>query len=133
MRDYLTSDELLRQVELYNLIFMGLLPLAAWVLASGTFGFGVLLGAILSTLSFQILKWQLRRAFQTPGRMPQKGGVFFGYYARFLGTLFLVFIAIYYRWVEPIPFLVGLSVVVLSILVVGGQEFYVMLRKKGES
>ncbi|NTW35346.1 MAG: ATP synthase subunit I [Syntrophobacteraceae bacterium] len=133
MRDYLTSDELLRRVEFYNLIFMGLFPLAAWVLVSGTFGFGVLLGAIISTLSFQILKWQLRRAFETPGRVPQKGGVFFSYYARYLGTLFLVFVAIYYRWAEPIPFLVGLSVVVLSILVVGGQEFYVMLRKKGES
>ncbi len=133
MRDYLTSDELLRRVELYNLIFMVFFPLTAWVLVSGAFGFGVLLGAIISTLSFQILKWQLRRAFETPGRMPQKGGVFFGYYARFLGTLFLVFVAVYYRWAEPIPFLVGLSVVVLSILVVGGQEFYVMLRKKGES
>jgi hypothetical protein len=52
---------------------------------------------------------------------------------RFLGTLFLVFLAIYYRWAEPVPFVIGLSVVVLSILMVGGQEFYVMLRKKGES
>lgn len=133
MRDFLTSDALLKRVERNNVIFMVSFPLAAWVVASGVFAVGVLLGAIISTLSFQILKWQLRRAFGTPGQTPHKGGLFFSYYARFLGTLFVVFLAIYYRWAEPIPFLVGLSVVVLSILVVGGQEFYVMLSKKGES
>lgn len=133
MRDFLTSEELLKRVELYNLLFMISFPLVALVLASWVFAVGVLLGAIISTLSFQILKWQLRRMFETPGRVPQKGGVFFSYYIRFLGTLFVVFLVIYYRWAEPIPFVVGLSVVVLSIFVVGGQEFYVMLRKKGES
>jgi multisubunit Na+/H+ antiporter MnhE subunit len=133
LRDFLSSDELLKRVELYNFIFMFFFPLAFWMLVSGSFAVGVLLGGIISTLSFQILKWQLRRAFETPGRIPRKGGVFFSYYARFLGTLLVVFLAIYYRWAEPIPFIVGLSVVVLSILVVGGQEFYVMLRKKGES
>lgn len=133
MRDYLTSDELLRRVETFNVILLIVFPLAAWLAASGSFAVGVLLGAVISTLSFRILKWQLRRAFETPGRMPRKGGVFFSYYVRFLATLFLVFLAVYYRWAEPIPFVVGLSVVVLSIMLVGGQEFYVMLRKKGES
>jgi hypothetical protein len=133
LRDFLTTDALLKRVELYNAIFMVSFPLAAWVVASGRFAVGVFLGTVVSTLSFQILKWQLRRAFETPGRVPHKAGIFFSYYVRFLGTLFVVFLAIYYRWAEPIPFLVGLSVVVLSILVVGGQEFYVMLMKKGES
>jgi hypothetical protein len=133
LRDYLTSDELLRRVETCNVILLIVFPLAAWLVVSGSFAVGVLLGAVISTLSFQILKWQLRRAFDAPGRMPRKGGVFFSYYARFLATLFLVFLAVYYRWAEPVPFVVGLSVVVLSIMLVGGQEFYVMLRKKGES
>lgn len=132
MRDYLTSEQLLKRVERYNVLFMVSFPLAAWIISSGDFAIGVLLGALISSLSFQILKWQLRRAFQTPGVTPRKGGVFFSYYLRFLGTLFLVFLAIYYRWAEPVPFVIGLSVVVLSILMVGGQEFYVMLRKKGE-
>lgn len=133
MRDYLTSDELLKRVETCNVIFLFAFPLAAWVLASGPFAVGVLLGAVISTVSFRVLKWQLRRAFETPGRTPRKGGVFFSYYVRFLATLFIVYLAVYYRWAEPLPFVVGLSVVVLSIMLVGGQEFYVMLRKKGES
>ncbi|MCU0587433.1 MAG: ATP synthase subunit I [Syntrophobacteraceae bacterium] len=133
MRDYLTSEALRRRVEAYNLIFLVTFPLAAWVLASGGFARGVLVGAIISTLSFRILKWQLGRALETPGRIPRKGAVLLSYYARFLGTLVVVFLAVHYRWAEPIPFVVGLSVVVLSIMLVGGQEFYVMLRKKGES
>jgi hypothetical protein len=39
----------------------------------------------------------------------------------------------YYGWADPIAFLVGLSVVVLSILVGGGLEIYVSIVRKGES
>jgi len=77
-----------------------------------------------------VLKWQLRRAFQRPGRLPTKAGLFVSYYVRFLATLFVIFLVIYYGWATPVPFLVGLSVMVLSIVLVGGIEFVLM---KGDS
>ena len=50
---------------------------------------------------------------------------------RFLAILVLVFLVLYLGLATPFPFLVGLSVVVLSIVLVGVIEFIMM--KKGES
>ena len=92
---------------------------------------GVLLGGGIAILSFQVLKWQLRRAFQKPGKLPSKAGLFASYYIRFLATLFLIFLVLYLGWATPIPFLVGLSVMVFSIILVGAFEF--IIDEKGES
>ena len=53
------------------------------------------------------------------------------YYLRFLATLVVVFFALYLGLATPVPFLVGLSIMVLSIVVVGTFEFFMM--EKGES
>ena len=129
----LDEEKLVRRIELVNVILMGVLPMGAWVLLSAKMALGVFLGAAIVTVSFRVLKWQLRKAFMTPGKLPQKGMVFLSYYLRYVGTLFLVFVVMYYGWADPIAFLVGLSVVVLSILVGGGLEVLVSLAKKGES
>ena len=133
MEKVLFEEKLLRRIELVNVILMGLLPLGAWVLVSAEAALGVLLGAAIVSVSFRVLKWQLNKAFRTPGKLPQKGQVFASYYLRYLATLFLVFVGIYYGWADPIAFLVGLSVVVLSIQVGGGIEILRSHVKKGES
>ena len=127
------EEQLLRRIEVVNVILMGLLPIGAWVLVSAKTALGVFLGAAIVTLSFRVLKWQLNKALRTPGKLPQKGRVFASYYLRYVGTLFLVFVVMYYGWADPIAFLIGLSVVVLSILVGGGLEVLVSLARKGES
>jgi hypothetical protein len=127
------EEQLLRRIEGVNVILMSLLPIGAWVLVSAKTALGVFLGAAIVTLSFRVLKWQLNKAFRTPGKLPQKGRVFASYYLRYVGTLFLVFVVMYYGWADPIAFLIGLSVVVMSILVGGGLEVLVSLARKGES
>jgi hypothetical protein len=129
----LAEDKLLKRIELVNVLLMVLLPIGTWVFLSAKMALGIFLGAAIVTVSFRVLKWQLKKAFMTPGKLPQKGMVFLSYYLRYLGTLFLVFVVMYYGWADPIAFLVGLSVVVLSILVGGGLEVLVSLEKKGES
>jgi hypothetical protein len=129
----LAEEQLVRRIEVVNVILVALLPIGAWILLSARMALGVFLGAAIVTLSFRVLKWQLNKAFRTPGKLPQKGRVFAAYYLRYLGTLFLVFVVMYYGWADPIAFLVGLSVVVLSILVGGGLEIYVSIVRKGES
>ena len=57
--------------------------------------------------------------------------MFAGYYIRYVATLLLIFLVLYLRLATPIPFLVGLSIMVLSIVMVGVFEFIMM--KKGES
>lgn len=127
----LTDERLLWRIEWTNAGLLVAATLGAWVLFSYKIAFGVLLGGIIATGSFQILKWQLRRAFQSAGKIPHKGGLFISYYLRFLVTLFVIFTIIYYGWANPIALLVGLSLVVLSIAAVGAHEFLLTQVKKG--
>jgi hypothetical protein len=131
VREVIESEELLRRIELASAILLLVFTSAALVWFSWKAVSGVFLGGIIVIASFQVLKWQLRRALQKPGKLPSKAGLFVSYYLRFLATLVLVFFALYLGLATPIPFLVGLSIMVLSIVVVGVFEFFMM--KKGES
>ncbi|NTU48377.1 MAG: ATP synthase subunit I [Syntrophobacteraceae bacterium] len=126
------TDRLVKRIEISTCILLGVTTGAAGLLFDASAAVGVFLGGMIVALSFQVLKWQLLRAFLTPGRLPQKGRVFLSYYLRFLATLLSVFLVIHFGWADPVAFVVGLSVVVLSILVVGGFEFTAMLTKKGD-
>jgi hypothetical protein len=127
LRDILKDEKLLRRIECTNGVLTVALTLGAAVFFSWQIAGGVLLGAVLMALNFQVLKWQLRKAFKVPTAVPSKGVLFVKYYLRFLVTVFVVFTVIYYEWVNPIAFLVGLSLVMVSIMCVGIQEFVVML------
>jgi hypothetical protein len=128
---FLADERLLRHIEWTNTGLMVVVVLGAWVLFSLEIAFGVFLGGAIATVSFQVLKWQLKRALQSPGKAPHHKGLFISYYLRFLVTVFIVFTVIYYGWANPIALLVGLSLVVLSTAAVGAMEFLWMHVKKG--
>ena len=127
----ISDESLLRRIEWINLVLVILATLGAWAGFSFKIAFGVFLGGIIATASFQILKWQLRRAFQSRGVIPHKGGLFASYYLRFLAVVFVIYTVIYYGWANPIALLVGLSLVVLSIVLAGVHEFLLMQVRKG--
>jgi F0F1-type ATP synthase assembly protein I len=131
VRQVLESEALLRRIELVYWVLLLVFTGAAVIWFSWKTALGVLLGGGIVIISFQVLKWQLRRALQRPGKVPSKAALFISYYIRFLATLVLVFFVLYLGLATPFPFLVGLSVVVLSIVLVGVIEFIMM--KKGES
>jgi F0F1-type ATP synthase assembly protein I len=131
VREVIESEKLLQRIELASATLLLVFAAAALVWFSLKCATGVLLGGGIVILSFQVLKWQLRRALMVPGKLPSKAGLFVGYYIRFLATLFLVFLVLYLGLATPFPFLVGLSVMVLSMILVGAFEFIMM--KKGES
>ncbi len=132
MSEITESEKLLRRIEILSALILSIVTLAAGVGFSLRAAAGVLQGGAIAILSFQILKWQLRRAFQRPGKIPRKAGLFAAYYIRYLAALFVVFTVLYYGWADPVPFLVGLSVMVLSISLVGGFEFISMVARKGD-
>jgi len=132
VREISDTETLLRRIEWVSGSLLFLATLGAATLFSIRMAVSVLLGGAISITSFQLLKWQLRRAFR-PGRLPGKAGLFASYYARFIAIFFIVFVVLYYGWADPIPFLFGLSVMVLGIVLVGGFELILMAVKKGES
>ncbi|NLI33136.1 MAG: ATP synthase subunit I [Deltaproteobacteria bacterium] len=132
MEERTANEQLVKRIEWIACIFLAVTTVGGWLAFSAKVALGIFLGGLIAGLSFQVLKWQLRKAFQAAGRIPQKGRLFLSYYLRFLTTLILVFLCIYFGWANPIAFLVGLSSVAFGITVVGGFEFAVMLTKKGE-
>jgi hypothetical protein len=125
------SEKLLQRIELVSAILLVSLTGGAAVLFSWNTAFGVLIGGAIVVVSFQVLKWQLRRTLQRPGKLPGRAAIFLSYYLRFLAALFVVFLVMYLGLVKPFPILAGLSVMVLSIVLVGVFEFFKM--KKEES
>ena len=131
MREVVESERLLQRIELASAILLLVFTAVALVFFSLRCASGVFLGGGIVIISFQVLKWQLRRALMRPGKLPSKAALFVSYYLRFLATLFVIFLVLYFGLATPFPFLVGLSVMVLSIVLVGAFEFIMM--KKRES
>lgn len=133
MLDMLTGERLVRLIEWMSALFAVGLSLGAWYFYSAPAARGVIFGAAIAIASFQVLKWQLKKAFRDPLNLPGKGKVFASYYLRFLVTLFLVFLVMYFGWGDPIAFLVGLSVIVVSIIIIGALEYLMLLARKGDN
>lgn len=131
MKDFIECEALSRRVELGSAVLLSIFTLVALVWFPWKTVSGVLLGGGIVIISFQVLKWQLMRALGRPEKPPSTAGLFVSYYIRFLVILVLVFFVLYFGLATPFSFLVGLSVVVLSIVLVGAFEFIKM--KKGES
>ncbi|WP_448382685.1 ATP synthase subunit I [Desulfosoma sp.] len=129
MGTLLSDERLIWRIQLVNVILLFFAALGAALFFSIREALGVLLGGATVTVSFQVMKWQMRRAFQHPGRVPSKGVLFVKYYLRFLGTVFVVFTVLYYGWVDPPAFLAGLSVVMVSIVLVAIQEAVKMVMR----
>ncbi len=68
---------------------------------------------------------------QNPEKLPTQGGPFYQLLRSVFGDPCFGLLVLYLGLATPIPFLVGLSVMVLSIVLVGAFEFIMM--KKGES
>jgi hypothetical protein len=131
VEDLLSDDRLVRRIEWVGGVLLAAVAIVAWVVFSFREAFGVLLGGLIGTASFQLLKLQLKKAFRSPDKLPSKAGLFAGYYLRFIGTLFLVFVVLSLGWADPISFLVGFSTLVFGMFIVAGFEFMSMQRKKG--
>ena len=132
MRKVLSVESLLRRIEWTNTVLVIVSVAGAWVLYTARIAFDVFLGGVIVTASFQTLKWQLNKAFRDPTKIPGKGKIYLSYYLRFAVVLFLVFVVMHYGWANPIAFVVGLSSIAISILLIGGLEFLVLVATKGE-
>ena len=84
------------------------------------FTLGVMLGALIATISFHLLKSTVNKAFEHPDEVAQKGRmilitVLIKYYIRFAISGLIIFLLIAGNVVNPLGLLAGLSVVVVSI------------------
>ena len=119
----LIKDEaLIKKIELFNWVLLALLTSSSFVFFSREFGFGVLVGGILAIANFYLMKRSLFRALDPQRKGKTRFFYLLKYYLR-LAALGLIIAWLLIRgWVSPFGILLGLSIIVLGIALVGIHE-----------
>jgi hypothetical protein len=127
-KDHL-EDPLLRKVGIMNGVVFALLLLGSGLIMSPKFTFGVGLGGIIILINYQVLYFVLRKAL-IPGQLSKPKVVIVKYYLRLLGTGFILYVLIAKRLVDPLGLIIGLSVVVINLTLLGCNEMRKILFKE---
>ena len=111
-----------------GLIF-ALLLLGSLILMTPWFTLGVGMGGLIILANFHILYRVLRKAF-IPEHLASPKVVIVKYYLRLLGTGIILYVLIAKRMVDPLGLVVGLSVVVINLTLLGCNEMRKILFKE---
>jgi lipid-A-disaccharide synthase-like uncharacterized protein len=123
------NDPFLNKIRLMNGVVFALLLLVSLIWMSPLFTLGVALGGLIVLLNFHLLNRILKKAF-TPDRLASPKSVIIKYYLRLLGTGLILYFLISKKLVDPLGLVVGLSVVVINLTLVGCNEMRKILFKE---
>ena len=112
-----------------NGVVFALLLLGSLIWMPPLFSLGVALGGLIVLLNFHLLYRILKKAF-IPDHLASPKSVIFKYYLRLLGTGIILYFLIAKRLVDPLGLVVGLSVVVINLTLVGFNEMRKILFKE---
>ncbi len=123
------EDPFLNKIRLMNGVVFALLLLGSLIWMSPLFSFGVAMGGLIVLINFHLLYRILKKAF-IPDRLSSPKAVIIKYYLRLLGTGLILYLLIAKRLVDPLGLVVGLSVVVINLTLVGCNEMRKILFKE---
>lgn len=119
----LIKDEaLIKKIELFNWVLLALLTSSSFVFFSREFGFGVLVGGILAIANFYLMKRSLFRALDPQRKGKTRFFYLLKYYLRLAALGLIIAWLLIKGWVSPFGMLLGLSIIVLGIALVGFHE-----------
>jgi hypothetical protein len=103
-----------------NWLILLVLSAVSYFLMSPAWTLGLILGGFVIIVNFGMLQHTVRQAFSNDGNMIRgKAAIIAKYYLRLVGLGILIFLLITRGWVDPVGLAVGLSIVVLSIVIMG--------------
>lgn len=118
----LQDEALLTRIERFIWLLFVLLSTASFVLLSSKFAAGVLLGSALAIANFYLMKRHLRRALDPERKQRARFVYLLKYYIRFGMTAVIIAVVLIKGWTDPFGLLLGLSVNVIGIVLVGLNE-----------
>lgn len=119
----LIKDEaLLKRIEQFNWVLLALLVTGSFVFFSRKFALGVLVGGILAIANFYLMKRSLLRALDPQRKGKTRFVYLLKYYLRFAALGLLIALLLIKGWVNPFGMLLGLSIIVLGIALVGIEQ-----------
>jgi hypothetical protein len=123
------DDPLLGRVLFMNGAVFALLLSGSLILMPLRFSLGVGAGGLIILSNFHLLYRILKKAF-IPDRLASPKVIILKYYLRLLGTGFILYIIIAQKMVDPLGLVVGLSVVVINLTLLGFNEMRKILFKE---
>ena len=119
----LIKDEaLLNRLEQFNWVLLALLASGSFVFFSRKFALGVLAGGILAVANYYLVKRSLRRALDPERQGKTRLLYLLKYGLRFVALGLTIALLLIKGWVSPLGILLGLSIIVLGIALVGVVE-----------
>lgn len=119
----LIKDEaLLKRLEQFNWVLLALLASGSFVFFSRKFALGVLAGGILAVANYYLVKRSLRRALDPERQGKTRFLYLLQYGLRFAALGLTIALLLIKGWVSPLGMLLGLSIIVLGIALVGVVE-----------
>lgn len=113
---------LYHRLKCINWVVLFVLASLSYFLMPPAFTTGIIAGGFLVMANLHVLQHTVRQAFspdQAGG--PKKGPVIVKYYLRLAGMGVLIYVLICQSWINPVGLILGLSIVVLSIALLGIQ------------
>ncbi|MBI4764979.1 MAG: ATP synthase subunit I [Deltaproteobacteria bacterium] len=112
-----------------NGVVFALLLLCGLIWMPSLFTLGIALGGVIVLINFHLLYRILKKAF-IPDHLASPKSVIIKYYLRLLGTGLILYLLIARRLVDPLGLIVGLSVVVINLTLLGFYEMKKILFKE---
>ena len=110
-------ENLYSHLKILNLIVLLVLASASLFLMSPAFTTGIIIGGLMIIANFHMFQKTIRQGFFLKNtKMVRKASVIAKFYFRLALMGILIYFFISQRWVHPVGFAIGLSIVVISIL-----------------
>jgi hypothetical protein len=116
------DEALIKKVELFNWVLLALLTSSSFVFFSRDFGFGVLVGGVLAIANFYLMKRSLFRALDPQRKGKTRFFYLLKYFLRLAALGLIIAWLLIKGWVSPFGMLLGLSIIVIGIALVGIHE-----------
>jgi hypothetical protein len=123
------QQRLVRFITRTNWILFFITSIIGLVLLPPDIARGIIFGGLIVTINFHLLYRTLKKAFR-PSRMDSHNVVLAKYYVRFLISGIIIFLLISGHYVDPLGLFIGLSVVVVSIILVTMCEITKLIFKE---
>ena len=118
----LQDEALLKRIERFNWVLLVLLTTGAFAFLSRKFALGVCVGGMLAIANFFLMKRNLSRALDTRRRGGSRLFYLLKYCLRLIVLGLIIAILLIKGWVSPFGMLLGLSIIVIGIVLVGFNE-----------
>jgi len=109
------KDPIQRKLEILNWIMLGVFAAISLLFFSSDFTLGILLGGLISVVSFSWRQRDLRTVFRNLTERA-RSAIMFRYYIRFFVSAVLIFFIITRTSADVIGLLIGLSIVIINIV-----------------